>query len=704
MKHAIRVAAVLCLIAFLMPVSAERRQSMERSLMLDEETGYVSAMASLDDTLYLLMDTGLFALSPGEDAPRLLSEEINAAWREDAPPVIEYMFSGGGRLYGLSAEADELHEIRVDERGARMDKLIEIPGFQDKPLRDSLCADGEALYALFEGSIHRADMSTGDVASTPAQDITHFCLYQPGRYLAIRQRSGQERELVRIDADTGNAEAICPISSAPYFSGMAYDEDLKTLVIADRSSFYTWREGEKALRYAAGFGQGDSYGLSLLTGGYAAILIDTPMLAVRGILPNMTASKPRLTLADPLGRSEDYRAFFEQYPEIDLAFLPGSQESPEEMFIRHMLTKDSSVDVYLLSDQNLMGAIRDKGYAADMAESRMLKALSERLYPAYASAFMRDGKLLALPKQAFLPVICYHEEGFRALQLTPPKTYAQFADFYLQWMADWPEGHPDYSLRLDYLMDHLTPETVLKNHADWLSRHGKEIRFDTPELKALMEGLLKMWQAHRAIDPQEGTPLFTLRDAPAQAGYRYLPLSFDEELPAAVTFPPDAFSLKWFVVNPFSHRKQEALHLVESFWQGLRPNARMILDSGMTEAIQNPEYEREAQRRREEIALNTDKLKGLEDAERREAEQTLEAMREALRGFEAENRWWVSQEDVNRYRALTPLIYLNPFNPVLELLNSQPQFFLRLSEPGADAGRFLKELDDMCRLMLLERK
>ena len=317
---------------------------------------------------------------------------------------------------------------------------------------------------------------------------------------------------------------------------------------------------------------------------------------------------------------------------------------------------------------------------------------------------MKDGRLLALPKKAFLPVICYHEEAFRALGATPPATYGQFLDFCARWMADHPQGHPEYALRLDYLMDQATPETLLLRYADWLARQGREIRFDTPGFKALLDRLLKVLEAHKASPRQEGTPLFTLRDAPVQAGYRYLPLSFEEGLPAALGFPPDDFGLSCFVINPFSRRRAEALALMESFWQGLWPVQQMILDSGIRDAVKNPDYEEELRRRQEVIAGYAGRVQALEGAEKRETEGTLRRLREDAARFEREGLWWVSQEEVDRYRALAELIYLNPFNPILELQRSSPQIFLRLLEPGADSGRILRELDDMCRLMLLERE
>ena len=183
-----------------------------------------------------------------------------------------------------------------------------------------------------------------------------------------------------LDAATGAAQTLCPVSGAPHFSGMAYDEALDMLVIADRSSFYTWREGDRELRYAAGFGQGDSYCLSLLSGGYAAILIDTPMIAVRGVTPGAAAERPRLTLLDPLGRSEDYRAFFEGHPEIDLTFLPRSGEGRRSCSSA-TCSPGTTAWTSTCSAIRTCSAPSGEGLRGGHGGKPLLSALSRRLYP-----------------------------------------------------------------------------------------------------------------------------------------------------------------------------------------------------------------------------------------------------------------------------------------------------------------------------------
>ena len=83
--------------------------------------------------------------------------------------------------------------------------------------------------------------------------------------------------------------------------------------------------------------------MALLENG-AALVVDN-MLTVRDFTQE---SAQRLRVMCGNGRSEEYRAFVEANPQIDLQFVSPTLDSCEEQFTQDMLLKNGHADVYIL--------------------------------------------------------------------------------------------------------------------------------------------------------------------------------------------------------------------------------------------------------------------------------------------------------------------------------------------------------------------
>ena len=151
----------------LVPAALAEAPGLASRSLLFEGDSYGTAVAALGERLYLLTESGLYVLAPGDQSPQLLSAAIHARWVDGTPPPIQFLISGGGKLYGLSPEGARLYEVVLSQDSAELQPLADVKPFEDKYLRDSLCTDGQGLYALIEGEIQRFDIVSGQLSRTP---------------------------------------------------------------------------------------------------------------------------------------------------------------------------------------------------------------------------------------------------------------------------------------------------------------------------------------------------------------------------------------------------------------------------------------------------------------------------------------------------------------------------------------------------------
>ena len=71
-----------------------------------------------------------------------------------------------------------------------------------------------------------------------------------------------------------------------------------------------------------------------------------------------------------------------------------------------------------------------------------------------------------------------------------------------------------------------------------------------------------------------------------------------------------------------------------------------------------------------------------------------------MEDFEKTSRWALSQSALDIYKGLAHLVYINEFNPVVDLFDDTPELFD--SAEALSIPRFLETLDSKINLILLE--
>lgn len=686
------ISCILILSVFL-PCAGTLAQSGYDTRTVFYDGDPVISAASAGGILYALRGSGLYAIA-------LDGSETQTAPQGDFMEGIDTLLSDGQALYGRGLFGPLPLVLLVDEAGRYVNRvLLEADPDEARLTYQAFLKDGQLCYMTDQSaSLTVLSLETGGRESFPLPDVMLFDVMEDGQLIALTREVRWPDviyHLVKLDPRTGKSALWAEADSDRRFQRLIYDDETRTAYLFAQTEILSAKEGSAA-QALDGFINGDLMSASLLSNG-AALVVDG-ILAIRNFAGGQTR---RLSILEEYGRGEDYRSFIENNPMVDLQFISSPNQSPDERFAQDMITRNGGIDVYVLSDINLLRQIKKKAYYVDMAMNADIKALADDMYAPFRSAFMNEQTIAAFPKQSFVEVLCYHKESFESLGLAPPSTYEEYMDLCLRWLEEQADDHPE--LTLNPFANRLGHETLFERYADEKARDGEALRFNTEDMARLIGKYLALKEAWEASgdDGRRGTPLFYSYDIPllgADDAYAYLPLSFNKN--AQPLIGPAKNEIRCFVINPYGENPDDALAFVAASEAQRLEVQKALLYQNIDEPMESAYFR--AERAAQEQALQT--LESMADkAEpiaRRDIEAQIEQHKMMMEDFEKTSRWALSQSALDIYKGLARLVYINEFNPVVDLFDDTPELFD--SAEVLSIPHFLETLDSKINLILLE--
>ena len=656
------------------------------------EGDYAVSVAYAGGILYALRDSGLYILSAK-------GSEEKVAPAEDFAGKALTLLSDGRAVYGRDSLSLAL---LVDETGQYINRVLLTAEDDDTRLSGRMAIEDGTIYTLSpsgsDAVINSCSLDTFEWSSMNLPGLTDFDLMEDGRIIGLKQEIRWPElmtTLVSIDPATGESLPWAEVDPSRRYDRLIYRRDTDMALLISDAEILSVSQGGP-LNRLDGFIRGDLMAAAPLDEGLA--LIVDGILVIRNFADDQTR---RLSVLDQYGRGEDYRSFIENNPMVDLQFISSLNISPNERFAQDMITRNGDIDVYILSDINLLRQIKEKAYYVDMAGNTDIKALVDDMYKPFRSVFTKEQTIVAFPKQSFIEVLCYHKESFESLGLTPPATYEEYMDFCLLWLSDYAEDHPE--LTLNPFANRLSDETLFERYADEKARNGEALRFNTEDMARLIGKYLELRNAWESSgdDGRGAIPMFYGYDIPLRGkddAYVYLPLSFDKGSQALIG--PAKNEFYYFVINPYGQNSGDALAFAAASESQRLEVQKALLYQKIDEPMESAYFK--AERAWQEQALQT--LESMADkAEpiaRRDIEAQIEQHKIMMEDFEATSRWAFTQSALDTYKGLADLVYINEFNPVVNLFADTPDLFD--SVEALSIPRFLETLDSKINLILLE--
>ncbi len=653
-----------------------------------EHDDYIDSLVVHNGKLYSLQQNGLHEISPEN---READISYNLAWdQKDYENSIHELLSDQGVFYGLYTSTEEpwrLYTLELvnGEVQRTLQNQFEMP--QDLWYTKAYIQNGKLVSQLKNDIIAIYDIAANQLTKLTVKDVYSIAAYKDGLALAIqykREVFESKAVLSSIDLKTGETSTLTSMQSDYFLSNLAYNQETDTIYFADRSRIFSFKEG-KAVTQVASFVQGDTSDLVLIDDDYAAITIDGSILSIRAINPDKAGDLKQLTIFERYGRGGEYEDFIKFNPDVDLVFYKDESGSVDELFVQHMITKNADVDIYCLTDPNLMQIIKDKGYYIDLAASETIKTKTADMYAPFQTAFTNEDEIVAIPKEVFLPMSTYNAAAFKDLGIAVPTTYEAFYDFCILWLTELGPKHPEY--RLNPYDNDTYYETLLKRYADEMAHNGKEADFSSPTLQTVIEKF-------RAV---EALPQLSYEQATEYLFYNYyfptktpemthMPLTFEKDNLFTLGMVPD--NLAYFVINPYSKNQTEAIAFLDTYMASIENYVAMVLFKAENKVMENEAFQTNLKQMNEHIAQLEAQHEKAEPAEQKDLQIQIDNEKQAVENYEAEYRYAVKREDMDAYISYVPGLYWNPMNPILALGEAVPQ---TLPEVAAVVRKMLAE-------------
>jgi len=530
MKKLTALCCVLCTLCLLTGALAAPGDAYLFTDDQREELGITEyntpTMAAVGDTVYTLWGTTIFAWQTGTDTPVPVAsdlaydkystyEDAQKLLGDDAEKVITLLLSNNETLYSLNALNGYLYPLTFADGQAAFgtpitldwDAIEDIQNDNDYMSIVNACIAGNALYLLVRTdndydnpSLMVFDLASGGEETLDVSHVQDITPYVDGKLLLeiydMENTYDAETEQTLNPTLSVYDPADSSVTQAGTFgssnlSGIAYYAENDTLYYATNSLLMAMPSLGEATQVAyIPVDYTSDVPACVLPGGLYAIDMWSGMI-VRNVDPSYM---PTTTLSIYGGYlNEAGTAFMAQYPDVPLTFDQDVYFESASALAQAMVSGDSSFDLYFFDiGYQDFETLMEKGYCLALTPYASLTEGLSTLYPFIQDAIAKDGVYYAVPTYLYSNGLSINPDVWEEAGLTDriPTSFMGLIDFISWWTDEGMDEYPDLQLFQDaYDYGDTLFYLALDLYVDQYQAEGKDLTLDTPEFRAMMEGL-----------------------------------------------------------------------------------------------------------------------------------------------------------------------------------------------------------------------
>ncbi|MDO4838614.1 MAG: hypothetical protein Q4B32_09515 [Clostridia bacterium] len=627
----------------------------------------------------------------GSGTTSLVTDEVSGDYAD--AHVVDRLCATNNGLYGIRYDDCTVWRIlNGDTLDVSCEQLSE--EIDDAFTLESVLTTDDACFLTKEGSstyLQIIDRATKQRRTINLKNA--FCMAAYGQNAIVYAAQSSSADGISytigvVDLVSGNVSVTAQLSGDVNITNLCCNADGTIFAIA-RGTVYQLDEARAALVEGTSIASGDVADSAMLGTDTIAVIVDNS-LSIREI--DGEATSHQLTIYQPTGRSDDYKAFLSEHPEINLKFVGNANISAEEQFVQDMATRSASTDVYVLSDLSVLSTIAGKGMAADLSASSGIAQLVNDMYPAFQDLFLANGRIIAIPTEIYLAVPAYNEEFFTRFGFTVPATAMELLDLTETWYTDYAAEYPEVSF--DPFSNGFTLTAILKQYEIECMMTSDSLTFDDDELAQLVDKYWSVYTLYTTNHSSGSAELyaFNMLDLPHSA--RYAPLLLSVKAGFEPVISNAYLEMTYMVVNPYSEHIADALLLAESLCNAWEDTTRVLLLASSNQAIELEDYAEQKNKLLDEIA-QLNESDGSADSKR----DTLQAELDILE----QNRWVVTEAEVQTYQSLTPRMQFLTDDSLDAVGEQYAQYYAQLSAGKLTAREFLRALNNRVQMVLMEQ-
>ncbi len=552
-------------------------------------------LCAAGETLVIGGEAGLAYFRPRETAAPLACA---------LPDGETYRLVGGDGVYALSQQ-NELFAVEQGTDSVTLRLAGRIAADAGAGYLSKAAVGGEWLTALYWTDPGAADtfacysfpLDGGEAVLVEQDGVMDLCAYEGGKVLLLCREessltlrvldpaSAQQRVLATLEDTEGAGVAYYPATDSVYLARPGGLWRVNRQGKAEQAGYLAWTQmpwdasaavTEDGCYALCGRGQLLIYDLHLPAESIAALTVACPMFDIYC--------------------REAMDVYQQENPSLNVTVTSYDTMTGEE-YLQRIYT-DGAADIIGSDQPELLDAMIQKGYCADLSESSVIAAMTARMDPRLTERFCRDGKIYGVPYYAELSSLipAYQPEiadwlGISREEL--PSDWLSLMDFLENWADD-----PRLEAENISLLSCATPvlsfrdaliSAITEQQLAYCVQQGLPLTLDTPEFRALLERvealsplLAELEERNRALSMAAGEQRCLLLlgysmltgdgDQAKNRGCQLLPLSWTAD--TAMLYPINQGLL---IVNAGSPQAEEAIRLVEALLTGLTSQSRAIL-------------------------------------------------------------------------------------------------------------------------------
>lgn len=658
------------------------------------------------------------------------------------------LFGYGEELMGLNARSGRVYQIELTNGTAILTERLQLDwkdmdaGYDESgsvPRElGKYVVSGDTLYLTVyeEGSWNRMDLiayslKDGSRRIVSRKDVI-FSIHHPGAFGDLAAyRDGRlltalpdEKDweavwrLCEISTEGGSVKEITKLSGVGV-GGLVYDEAQDRVVyLCGGMICATDLNGNHAELASSPVGAPNPEqcygGAALLKGGYYFVSRYEGS-AVRNI--GSAGQLRTLTIAGERAQSDAaFLAFSEAHPEAAIRYRE-ERLNPEEI-VQAMMSASSEIDIYYLNTSNeAFRALTRRGYAADLSQSKTLMGLTERMFPVFQNALVKDERLVAFPKSVNAYSLTISLPAAETIGLEReewPGTWEELLDLIERWEEEYSKEFPEISLLDPYQLADLKGtllNELMRAQAVSMNQNGGQTSIDSPFMRNMLEQLDSMnfaaFETERDFsrgflyDPEKVLLNVGWPDMP-QDLYReegkgaLLPARSEGEKPMI------GVDMYVYIINPYSKNMDLAIEYLETRAETMEEGLQATLCADWREPIRDPDAENELKLCEKRIAEKKEALGTAADDQKQALENTIRRMEDWKQAILTRGDLW-TEEQLAEYRELTDHFVLieNWYFSGSGSTEIQ-QIIARYLDGELSSDQMLSALDQKLRMMQME--
>ena len=718
---------------------------MRSSGLYDEGIKSLYTVTYVGDTCYAYLDDESLRFCQADGTLSFFCQlpEVSTTELGD---IVTNMATDGSMLYGwnlYSGKAGTIDEkgIHWNDVSLQIDNLHPYGDTETYRVAGSFVRNN-VLYAFVSMTEYQAetsyffcayDLSSGQgqpynishpVGVCPGEENQFFFLCQDDDKWSVQSLDTVTRAVTSVTLD------MSAFSGDDVVCGLAYDDNGKKLYFACNNAVYTAAADGTPIKVAAIPTNGcmsESAAWVLSENRYALC----SMVGLNIVSLDASETEPSQLTIQGMSSTRVNELFQSAYP--DTLLIRHSEAISADALSTKLLTRDDSVDLYMVQVDATYANIKSKGYFASLAGSDLLQQSCQDLPDTILEAITEDGVLAAYPASlslsAFGVNLGYWQMIFGDDPL--PETMEDLLDAWILYEENYADEYPLLDIWYGFDEEALCREFIIhyiESHEDAASTLASDAALRTvleklgkvAEIRKAHQRTLSEWDVEESEGKATIFSLFATRDAMYQNSSFYI--NTQENLVYDISiFQYTPISLVWtkedaaqtigfmtvYVVNPYGKHQQEAIQYIECAAQlEANPYLYYALHTTMTEPYEDPTFPSRIQSLSEDVERLEAQLKSDDlDADTRfdlEAELIYD---QRILQEQDKKKWLISADTIAADWALLQCLNLNLNNAYLSAMKSSSdieQLCSRYVNGNVTLDMFLKTLADTLHMITLE--